>query len=344
MGLKILHSADWHLDSPFSSFSAEQREFLRQSQRKLPEEIASICRRENCHILLLAGDLFDGEPVRETVEQVKRILAECAVPVFIAPGNHDYCGAGSVWLEESWPENVKIFTGGLESVTIPELDCRIYGAGYQAMDCPPLLEGFRADGKEKYCLAVLHGDPVTKDSPYCPVSAAQIRESGLDYLALGHIHRGGSLIQGETLCVWPGCPMGRGWDETGEKGVCVVTLGETVTADFLPLDLPRFYDVEAEPEELDSLLPAEGSCDFYRITLTGQWDGCLEELRGQLKRFPNLILRDRTEPKTDLWAEVGEDTLRGVFFRMLQERQDPHGTLAAEISYKILSGREVRLP
>lgn len=348
MGLKILHSADWHLDAPFGSFTQEQRDFLRRSQRRIPEEIAALCRRENCDIVLLAGDLFDGTPTRDTLDSVKRALEQCAVPVFIAPGNHDYCGTGSVWQEENWPENVTIFTGKLESVTVPALDCRVYGAGYQSMDCPALLDGFRAEGQEKYCLAVLHADPVTKDSPYCPVTARQIRESGLDYLALGHIHKGGSLIQGSTLCVWPGCAMGRGWDETGEKGICIVTLGEKVKADFVPLPLPRFYDLETETdaEELNDLLPAQGSEDFYRITLTGYGPVDVQQLRQQLARFPNLTLRDQTQPKPDLWGEAGEDTLRGVYFRLLREKSEtnPDAQLAAEISHRILSGREVLLP
>ena len=71
--------------------------------------------------MLLAGDIFDGEPTRETVEALKKALSECGARVFITPGNHDFCAPGSLWLEENWPENVYVFTGGLEAVTIPEL-------------------------------------------------------------------------------------------------------------------------------------------------------------------------------------------------------------------------------
>ena len=148
MGLRILHSADWHLDSPFGGFSPEQRDFLRRKQREIPGKVAELARRENCDLVLLAGDLFDGKPSRETVNLVKQALENCGVPVFLSPGNHDFCGPGSPWLEETWPENVHIFTGGMESVSLPELNCRIWGAGYQSMDCSPLLEDFQADGPE----------------------------------------------------------------------------------------------------------------------------------------------------------------------------------------------------
>ena len=48
MGLKILHSADWHLDSPFGSVGEADRAFLRQESRRIPSLIAQLCRREHC--------------------------------------------------------------------------------------------------------------------------------------------------------------------------------------------------------------------------------------------------------------------------------------------------------
>ncbi len=354
MGLKILHSADWHLDSPFGSFTPEQRDLLRREQRRIPDMVADLCRKEGCDLVLLAGDIFDGEATRETVTILKKALEHCAVPVFISPGNHDFCGGSSPWLEESWPENVHVFTGGLESLAVPALSCRVYGAGYKSMDCPALLEDFRAEGGETYQIAVLHGDATMANSPYCPVTAAQVRNSGLDYLALGHIHKAGAFRAGGTLCAWPGCPMGRGWDETGEKGLCVVTLEDTAEIRGVTLDTLRFYDQTVEIGEdagaaLEAVLPAGGGEDFYRITLTGTGTVDMEQLRKQFARFPNLELRDNVEAPMDLWAEAGADTLRGVYFRMLrelaEERDDPEQVrLAAEISQKLLNGREVTLP
>ena len=179
MGLKLLHTADWHLDSPFSSLPGALRERLRQAQRKIPSLMGEICRREECGLALLAGDIFDGVPSRETVEALKRELARWEIPVCISPGNHDFYGLDSPW-RESWPENVYIFTGKMEYRDFPQLDCRVYGGGYRSMDCPPLLEHFRAQGQARWCLGLLHGDGLNPNSPYCPVSAAQVRESGLD--------------------------------------------------------------------------------------------------------------------------------------------------------------------
>ncbi len=352
--IKILHSADWHLDSPLLLQDQEQSQLLRQALFRIPEQVAAICKAQGCHMMLLSGDLFDGEASRESIDILKRELENSGVPVLISPGNHDFYRDGSPWREEVWPENVFIFTGALESVTIHGLNCRIYGAAFQSMDCPSLLEGFQAQGDEQYCVAVLHGDPIQRNSPYNPISNAQVRNSSLDYLALGHVHKAGAFRSGETLCAWPGCPMGRGWDETGEKGVCIVTIDQEAQVQTRSLHLPRFFDLEVEVsgdavEAVDAILPAVPGDDFYRITLTGTGKVDLEELREEFTEFPNLTLRDKTEPPLEIWADADEDSLEGVYFGMLRKamEEDPENVrriqLAAEISRKILQGREVKL-
>lgn len=354
MGLKILHSADWHLDSPFAGFPDDQRKLLKQYQKALPGQIAQLCRQEHCDLMLLAGDIFDGTPSRDAVETVKKALVDCGVPVLIAPGNHDFCSQGSPWLEEIWPENVYIFKGGLEAVAIADLDCRIYGAGFRSMDCESVLNGFAAEGDESYCLAVLHGDPVQKNSPYNPITAAQVRGSGLDYLALGHVHKAGAFRSGNTLCAWPGCPMGRGWDETGEKGVCIVTLDKEAQIQPMSLETIRFYELDIPvgtdaEAALEAALPAMGSEDFYRINLVGDGPVDPEALRAEFPDFPNLELRDKTDPPLDIWADADADSLEGIYFGMLKKAMEDNPEnaariqLAAEISRKLLTGREVIL-
>lgn len=350
MGLKILHSADWHLDSPFSGFDPDRRAYLKQELLRIPDRITDLCIRENCDLMLLAGDLFDGPYTQESVQVLRRAFIRCGVPVFISPGNHDFLGPDSPWLAEAWPENVHIFSGSLNSVALPELSCRVYGAGYRSMDCPGLLQDFRAEGREPCRIGLFHGDPMQKNSPYCPVTSGQARDSGLTYLALGHIHKAGSFRSGGTLCAWPGAPMGRGYDEPGEKGVYIVSLDAETSCRFVELDTPRFETMEMEEAELDQL-PAMGNRHFYRITLTGTGEESLDDIRNRLARFPNLELTDCREAPGDLWQTAGEDTLEGTYFRLIRERlegADPELAeqlrMAAEISRKLLDGKAVTLP
>ncbi len=333
MGLKLLHTADWHLCTPG-----------KPELNRLPELIGELAAREGCDLALLAGDLFDGPPDREAVENLKRELARWAIPVFIAPGNHDPNVPGFPW-QERWPENVHIFRGELESIPLPELSCRVWGAGYRAVECPPLLADFTAQGPEQYRIGVLHGDALTPHSPYCPITGAQAEASGLHYLALGHIHARGELRRGDTLCGWPGCPMGRGWDETGEKGVYLVDLDRS-QIEFRPLPVPRYYDgtVSLSQDALADIrgaLPAGGSDHHFRLTLLGEGTVDVPGLLRALPEYPNLTLRDRTTAPVDLWAGAGEDSLEGVLFGIL--RDAPGGELAARICRAILEGREVAL-
>ena len=81
MGLKILHSADWHLDSPFAGFDDSQRALLKQEQQSIPGKTAQLCRREKCDLMLLAGDIIDGEPAREPVAPRQNAKAESGARV-----------------------------------------------------------------------------------------------------------------------------------------------------------------------------------------------------------------------------------------------------------------------
>lgn len=356
--IKILHSADWHLDASLRSLSGEQALFLRREMLRIPARIAALCRAEGCDMMLLSGDLFDGPYTAQSFEAVRQALEDVAVPVFIAPGNHDYFWEKSPYSQENWPENVYIFKNNqIESQVVEQLSCRVYGGAFTGVESGGMLEGFQAEGTERYAVAVLHGDPTSAVSPYCPVTALQVRESGLDYLALGHIHATGSFVAGSTLAAWPGCAMGHGFDETGIKGALVVTLDEAAQAQFHPISGPRFYDldVKAGGDPLSAALaqlPAQGTEDFYRVTFTGEAEPPdLERLRASLSQFPNLTLRDRTQPPADLWANADEDSLEGVYFRILRDARADQDTetvqaleLAAKISRQILLGQEVELP
>lgn len=344
--IKILHTADWHLDAPLQG----KTQALRRELLKLPGKIAAVCRREGCQLVLIAGDIFDGNCTADSLDAVRAALEEMAVPVFISPGNHDFVTHTSPWLTQKWPENVHIFTRqALEEVYLSDLGLHVYGAGFTSMDCPGLLEDFRA---KPGSVAVLHGDPTQISSPYCPITHAQVTDSGLTYLALGHIHKGGQFKAGSTLCAWPGCPMGRGYDEQGQKGVLIAQVGNDTTTRFVPLDGPKFFDLEAAPDALQTILPPVGNEDFYRITLTGECEAPdLEALAAACNRFPNLELRDRTVRPVDIWKSVGEDSFEGTYFSLLQDaltgkpEEEQHKILlAARICRQLLDGQEVVLP
>jgi len=344
--LRILHAADLHLDSPFASLSPEQAAQRRALQRKLPQALAELCARKQCDLLLLAGDVFDGELVcPETVEALQAAFKACPAEVFIAPGNHDPYTASSPWALCQWPENVHLFTGAMEAVSLPRLRCRVWGAGFRERTAFELLHPIPKADDGFLEIGLFHGDPL-HTGDYHPISGEVLRTCGLDYLALGHIHKTCLPRKaGRTWVGWPGAAMGRGFDETGEKGVfCVELDSGGCQTEFLPLPVPQYRILNLSAENVT--VPPEYVGSICRVILTGEaWDFDETTLDGQ---FLSMELRDETVPKRDLWAECGENTLRGLTLKTLKLRYDSAKTaeerqlavLAAKYALAALEGRE----
>ena len=148
--LKIIHAADLHLDSPFEGLPSGKASVRRGEQRGLLSRLAELALREKADIVLLSGDLLDSDNTYyETGDELIRSLGSMGVPVFIAPGNHDYYSDKSPYARLKLPENVYIFKNGqIECVELPFLGLRVYGAAFTDKRSPALLEGFSAPRQE----------------------------------------------------------------------------------------------------------------------------------------------------------------------------------------------------
>lgn len=328
----ILHAADFHLDSPFSGLKPEQAAKRRQEQRELLEEFAALANRRQADVVLLSGDLLDCDHMyRETAQALARTLGGIRCPVVLSPGNHDYYREGAGYALIDWPENVHIFKGNMEKICIPDQKLVVYGRGFTApsMEHSP-LEGLLVDEDDSWLkLMCVHGDVGTQ-SGYGPIALEEIERSGLDYLALGHIHRfSGLQKQGKTWWAYPGCPEGRGFDETGEKGVLVLQAQPgQVTGEFVPLGRRRYECLRVDVTGKDPLamvlaaLPEGTAADIYRLELVGSCGGVdtgrLERLLQD--RFYSVSVIDHTRLPQDLWSRREEDSLTGLFLRGMWEK------------------------
>ena len=329
--MRLIHAADLHLDSAFGALSSDRARLRRQESRDLVERLCRLCESKGADALLLAGDLFDGARVYpDTLEALSRALGSLRCRVFIAPGNHDPYHPRSAYARMEWPGNVHLF----RMAEMERVDCGsfvVYGAAFVGEESRGLLEGFSAPAEDpRPQLMVLHGDVDGRDTPYGPISREQIRQSGLSYLALGHIHQySGLQREGETVYAYPGCPEGRGFDELGEKGaLCIEIQDGRVTGEFIPLCRRRYeilsVDVTGQdPEQaVRKALPPEHLADIYRILLTGEAESLsISRLTERLRdEFFHLELRDETRLPRDLWARAGEDSLRGLFLAGMREK------------------------
>ena len=337
MSIRAIHAADLHLDSPFEGLEGEKAALRRSELRYLPERIVRETRERGGDLLLLSGDLLDsGSIFAQTGETLVSALSQLRIPVFIAPGNHDWYSRRSPYARLAFPDNVHIFTRpALECCELPALGVRVWGAGYASNACPPLLRDFRNPGREGWTdILVLHAELGRKDSPYCPVTEEELDRGGFDYAALGHIHScSGPRRAGRCTYAWPGCPEGRGFDECGPKGVIQADIspGKTELA-FIPLGGREYRKLTVEAGE-DALSAVET---------------VLPEVGG---RAFQLQLIDETRPARDIWERAGEDTLTGVFLRRMRSRldaaadDDERGLVldAVRLGLAALEGRELRL-
>lgn len=357
--LRIIHAADFHLDSPFAALTEAQAILRRREQRALLKTLAEAA--QDADLVLLPGDLLDsGRYHGETAEALEEFLNALPGQVFISPGNHDYYAPLSPYFRMKRKENIHIFTDSvLEAVPLPRLNVTVWGAAFTAPRSKGLLRGFAAPKDGSTHIMVLHGDvnPVTGD--YGPISESDIASSGLRYLALGHIHSYSGLRQsGGTYWAYPGCLMGRGFDETGAKGFLRVTLDrEDCKAEFVPLPGRQYHilpvdvtDAADIPSAVRAALPENAGEDIFRILLRGEWPDKPnpELLREALAPYCcQLEIRDETRLQSDIWEAVSEDSLRGCFLRILKEKYNAASaeerktiTLAARFGLAALDYRE----
>ncbi|MBQ6539842.1 MAG: DNA repair exonuclease, partial [Oscillospiraceae bacterium] len=214
---------------------------------------------------------------------------------------------------------------------------------------PSLLSGFRAPDSEMLNIMALHGE--LGGESYAPIDEKAVGDTNLDYLALGHVHTfSGIKRAGNTFYAYPGCPMGRGFDETGKKGVIIGTVDRgSVDLRFEPLSAREYRIIRAGQKELDGAIPEDGRNTVTRLILTGKWDRKPEIRRLYEKledRFYHLTIVDETAPDENIWLGLEEDNLKGLFLRMMREKYDAPDAdkrailLAAEYGMAAFNNRE----
>ncbi len=353
----ILHAADLHLDSPFSGLTPELAQQRRREQRELLQRMAALVRERGVQLVLLSGDILDGPNYyADTANVLCKALAQMAVPVFLAPGNHD---PAPLYRRLDLPDNVTVFASeSMTSVPLPELNCTVHGRAFTEHTCRVPFDAldFRAPDDGQTHILCLHGDVDGQNLRFCPISQDGLAASGAHYAALGHVHKSGGLQRsGGTVWAYSGCPEGRGFDETGDKGVFIGPVEQDrISLDFVPVCRRRYHVVTARlterlsPEQaLLAALPDGCGDDVVRVIFTGESRGldlpALTELAGRYCFGASIL--DHTTVPHDLLARAAEDSLAGYFLRALQEqRDDPAAALALRFAAAALeNGEDPRL-
>jgi len=357
--MKIVHAADLHIDSPLvglARYESAPVERLRGATRRAFENLIQLCLDEQASVLLIAGDVFDGDWRDYSTglffaAQLAR-LRQGGVRVVLAAGNHD--AQSHITRELRLPENVRVLsTRKPESALFEDIGVAVHGQGFATRDVSEDLASRYPDAaRGAFNVGLLHtalGGRVGH-APYAPTTLEVLRSRGYDYWALGHVHRR-EVVSLEPLTIFPGNLQGRQAREHGEKGATVLTVrdGRVVEHRHEPLDTVRWAVCEVDASDAasgddvvqlarkslsEAAAEADGRLLAARIVLLGATRAHAALLREPEKWTAELRAMS-LDLGADIWLERVQQKTRPVEASLagfdLGAREDALGKLVAQI-------------
>ena len=340
--IKIFHTADIHLDSPFRRMAHSERMAARQHQREIFEKMMSYVKENEFDIVLLSGDLFDTcDPSPEAEECAIKAFASLSCPVIISPGNHDPYLRTPAYFKRKFPENVYVFSSDeMQIFEFEELRLQVCGYAFTSSNVyekNPLRDFVlpEFDGVSLLCAHAELDAPLSRSAP---ISGKDIAERGFAYAALGHIHKFDGIIhEGDSVIAYCGCPEGRAFDEKDFGGALSVTVenGKVISAERIifaerrylcrALDISGISDDTVLLERVKEYIAAEGfdTNTALRLTLTGEVDMSFTPDKNFLRNGISKLLmlaevEDSSFPRIDTAELESDPTLRGAVYKNLK--------------------------
>lgn len=339
-GFSFIHTADLHLDSPFSGVrrvEGEMAELFGDATFRAFDNLVDLAIGRGVDFLVVAGDVYDAAE-RSLRAQLKfasglEKLADAGIRSFVCHGNHDPLDGWSATLH--WPDEVHIFGPELESVVLRiagENLVRVHGISYPHRNIDTSFgTGFKRLGPEPFQIGLLHCSVGSHpDHETCaPRRLEDLAAAGLDYWALGHVHTRRVLMDGCPYVAYPGNIQGRHIREPGPRGCLLVKVGPRgeLEAGFEPVDAVRWFCPELQISDLetegDLVQALERLCEqmsseagarpaVARITLCG---------RGPLHQ---VLHRNRVvEDLTERLRETGFEASPPLYIEKLRVQTNP---------------------
>ncbi|WP_437575611.1 metallophosphoesterase family protein [Sorangium sp. So ce887] len=354
--MKFVHAADLHIDSPLRGldrYPGAPVEQIRGATRRALENLVSLCLTEEVDLLLLAGDIYDGDWKDYSTglffaAQLSRLRA-ARVDVVLLYGNHD--AESNITRHLELPENARrLDPRRPESVAFERLGVVVHGQSFAtkavtddlAAGYPDALTGLFNIGMLHTCLGGREGH-----DNYAPCSLSTLAGKRYDYWALGHVHTR-EVLSADPYIAFPGNLQGRHARETGAKGALLVTVddGRIASVEHRPLDVVRWCacEVDLSPaasaddivdltrEQLEQrLAEADGRTLAARVILCGATPAHAA-LRADFERWTGQIRAIANDLGGGLWIErVLSRTLAPIEVGALEERDDAIGQLSRSL-------------
>jgi len=387
--LRVLHTADVHLGARHADLG-DQAAAQRERQYAAFVATADLALAERVDLVLIAGDLFDSNvqprrSVERAASQLRR-LVEARIRTVLIPGTHDVYDRASIYRTYDLSamagavgsDLVTVLDPDHRDVHLPALDVVVHGRCFATKKAPESpLKGLKVgkDRRATWHVGVLHAAlaiPDKTDGDDVVVTAAEIADSGLDYLALGHWH---STMQGKaggTIYAYSGAPEAVAIDQDRAGNVLLVTFDQPdgrrqVTVEERRVGKTRFEKLEIDASTITAQpalvaqLNAKADPDLVLdVQLIGLRPDLLDletdEVENELgERFLKLRIRDRSiAPLTD-GSIPPPDTVLGAFIRDLEaqiaelEAVDPEQDAVGErrdalrLGRLLLTGEEITL-
>ncbi|MFP7494852.1 DNA repair exonuclease [Terribacillus saccharophilus] len=252
--LTFIHAADLHLDSQMEGLTIAHPAMKNRLQNSTFQSLNQLVQSAidfNVDFVLLAGDIFDSNrqslKALVALREAFRMLEEHRIEVYMQYGNHDFTGKQPMM---SYPENVHIFPSEKVETFFYEKNgeraAAIHGFSYTTRHIESgKVQEFQVAGQGLYQIGMLHGSLATGGAAdvYAPFRIEELKRTGFDYWALGHIHKR-EILSEQPPVVYPGNIQGRHRKESGEKGCYLVEMeGQSCDMTFVPLQDIRFEEV-----------------------------------------------------------------------------------------------------
>ncbi len=333
--IKILHCADVHIGAA-DSFLGKDAEKRRFETLVTFENIMDLAVNQNVDLVAISGDLFDSERVDSAFSKpvINKIASLAPIRVVYCAGNHDPLNSDSPFSAEDLPDNLYVLPGVDSFFSFEDIKTRVYGRSFTSTHLKGEEEFSISDISNDYInIMVQHGElKGDLNSDYNAITPRFIKKSGMDYIALGHVHKRTPLGKIEdTSFAYCGCPEGQGFDELDEKGVYLAKVGKNGTnLEFISvskrqhihekIDITDIEDISSHIINILSTKYQNHADNLYKIELTGiieeDFSLNISELSARLSNSLYFVkLKDSTEYKIDYELLSKEASLKGVFVK-----------------------------